>query len=163
MGVALEIRPQLLLAETAEERTQIALDAIWNSIQHMQGSDRFEQRPGYWARELEDTVLQWREEVGRKYGICRYFYIVYKRIWMRMREFCPDSVDLKSGKDAGGKRTSLLFDEFEQRSMNVFTFVRQGYEQQWVVSKVFLGLLIFLFRVINWSTGQYHYLSYVGS
>ena len=46
MGVAMEVRPKLLLAKTAEERTQIALDAIWNSIQHMQGADRFEQRPG---------------------------------------------------------------------------------------------------------------------
>jgi Lon protease-like protein len=43
LGVALEIRPKLLLARTAEERTQIALDAIWNSIQHMQGADRFQQ------------------------------------------------------------------------------------------------------------------------
>ncbi|CAB9509139.1 ATP-dependent protease La (LON) domain [Seminavis robusta] len=47
MGVAFEIRPKLLLAKTAEERTQIALDAIWNSIQHMQGADRFEQRKGW--------------------------------------------------------------------------------------------------------------------
>jgi len=37
MGVALEIRPRLLLAETPEERAQIALDGIWNSIQYMQG------------------------------------------------------------------------------------------------------------------------------
>jgi Lon protease-like protein len=44
LGVALEIRPKLLLAKTAEERTQVALDAIWNSIQHMQGVNRFEQR-----------------------------------------------------------------------------------------------------------------------
>lgn len=39
MGVALEIRPQLLLAKTAEERTQIARDGIWDSILRMQGSD----------------------------------------------------------------------------------------------------------------------------
>lgn len=37
MGVALEIRPKLLMAKSAEERTQIALNGIWNSIQHMQG------------------------------------------------------------------------------------------------------------------------------
>lgn len=37
MGVALEIRPKLLMAKTPEERTQIALNGIWNSIQHMQG------------------------------------------------------------------------------------------------------------------------------
>lgn len=37
MGVALEIRPRLLLSTTPEERTQIALNGIWNSIQHMQG------------------------------------------------------------------------------------------------------------------------------
>lgn len=37
MGVALEIRPKLLVAKSPEERTQIALDGIWNSIQHMQG------------------------------------------------------------------------------------------------------------------------------
>jgi len=43
LGVALEIRPKLLLAKTAEDRTQIALDGIWNSIQHMQGHDRFQQ------------------------------------------------------------------------------------------------------------------------
>lgn len=36
MGVALEIRPKLLVAKSAEERTQIALDGISNSIQHMQ-------------------------------------------------------------------------------------------------------------------------------
>lgn len=36
VGVALEIRPRLLLADTAEERAQIALDGIWNSIQYMQ-------------------------------------------------------------------------------------------------------------------------------
>lgn len=38
MGVALEIRPKLLLATTAEERTQIALDGIQSSIQHMQAA-----------------------------------------------------------------------------------------------------------------------------
>jgi hypothetical protein len=37
MGVALEIRPELLMAKSAEERTQIALNGIWNSIHHMQG------------------------------------------------------------------------------------------------------------------------------
>jgi len=40
LGVAWEIRPQLLLAKTAEERTQIALDGIWNSIQHMEAADK---------------------------------------------------------------------------------------------------------------------------
>ena len=44
LGVAMEIRPKLLLAKTAEDRTQIALDALWNSIQHMQGANRFERR-----------------------------------------------------------------------------------------------------------------------
>ena len=38
MGVALEVRPQLLLAKTAEERVQVALDAIHKSIKHMDGS-----------------------------------------------------------------------------------------------------------------------------
>jgi hypothetical protein len=37
MGVALEIRPKLLMAKSAEERTQVALNGIWNSIQYMQG------------------------------------------------------------------------------------------------------------------------------
>ena len=36
LGVALEIRPQLLLAKTAEDRTQIAMDVLWDSIQRMQ-------------------------------------------------------------------------------------------------------------------------------
>lgn len=38
MGVALEIRPALLTAKTAEERTQVALDGILRSIKHMDGS-----------------------------------------------------------------------------------------------------------------------------
>eukprot|EP00980_Cylindrotheca_fusiformis_P022393 scaffold9268_cov133-Cylindrotheca_fusiformis.AAC.4 len=38
MGVAMEIRPQLLVAKTAEERVQIALDGILRSIKHMDGS-----------------------------------------------------------------------------------------------------------------------------
>jgi ATP-dependent protease La (LON) substrate-binding domain len=37
MGVALEIRPALLYAETAEERIMIALDGITKSIRHMRG------------------------------------------------------------------------------------------------------------------------------
>ncbi len=37
MGVALEIRPKLLMAKSAEERTQVALNGIWNSIQYTQG------------------------------------------------------------------------------------------------------------------------------
>jgi hypothetical protein len=37
MGVALEIRPALLYAETAEERIMIALDGITQSIRHMRG------------------------------------------------------------------------------------------------------------------------------
>jgi hypothetical protein len=39
MGVAMEIRPALLTAKTAEERTQVALDGIRRSIKHMDGSD----------------------------------------------------------------------------------------------------------------------------
>lgn len=39
LGVAYEIRPKLLLAKTANERTQIALDGIWNSIQYMKGGE----------------------------------------------------------------------------------------------------------------------------
>jgi ATP-dependent protease La (LON) substrate-binding domain len=38
MGVALEIRPALLTARTAEERTLVALDGIIRSIKHMDGS-----------------------------------------------------------------------------------------------------------------------------
>jgi hypothetical protein len=44
LGVAFEIRPSLLTAQTAEQRTQIALTGLWNSIQHMQGADNSEQR-----------------------------------------------------------------------------------------------------------------------
>ena len=40
MGVALEIRPALLTANTAEERVQIALDGIIRSIKHMDGTKR---------------------------------------------------------------------------------------------------------------------------
>jgi len=40
LGVAWEIRPKLLLAKTADERTQIALDGIWNSIQSMEAADK---------------------------------------------------------------------------------------------------------------------------
>lgn len=40
MGVALEVRPQLLTAKTAESRVQIALDGILKSIKHMDGSAR---------------------------------------------------------------------------------------------------------------------------
>ena len=44
LGVAWEIRSRLLLAKTADERTQIALNGIWNSIQHMEAADnRFRQ------------------------------------------------------------------------------------------------------------------------
>lgn len=38
MGVALEIRPQLLTAKTVEERVDIALEGIQRSIAHMDGS-----------------------------------------------------------------------------------------------------------------------------
>jgi Lon protease-like protein len=37
LGVARELRPKLLVAKTAEERAQIALDGIWHSIQLMKG------------------------------------------------------------------------------------------------------------------------------
>lgn len=40
MGVAMEVRPQLLVAKKAEERVQIALDGILKSIRHMDGSAR---------------------------------------------------------------------------------------------------------------------------
>jgi len=40
MGVALEIRPALLTAKTAEDRVNIALDGIWKSIRHMDGTER---------------------------------------------------------------------------------------------------------------------------
>lgn len=42
IGVAYDIRQPLLLAATAQERTQIALDALWNSIQRMDPSPRFD-------------------------------------------------------------------------------------------------------------------------
>lgn len=41
LGLAFEMRPKLLAAKTAQERTQIVLDAIWNSIQRMDPSPRF--------------------------------------------------------------------------------------------------------------------------
>jgi hypothetical protein len=37
MGVALEIRPALLTAQTADERVDVALAGIQRSIKHMQG------------------------------------------------------------------------------------------------------------------------------
>lgn len=40
MGVAMEIRPALLTAHSTEERVQIALDAIFKSIRHMDGTER---------------------------------------------------------------------------------------------------------------------------
>ena len=40
MGVALEIRPALLLASSAEERVNIALTALRQSIDHMSGTKR---------------------------------------------------------------------------------------------------------------------------
>jgi len=40
MGVALEIRPALLTAQTADQRADIALRGIQNSIQHMNGSKK---------------------------------------------------------------------------------------------------------------------------
>jgi len=38
MGVAMEIRPALLVSKRAEERVQVALDGIMKSIRHMDGS-----------------------------------------------------------------------------------------------------------------------------
>jgi hypothetical protein len=38
MGVAMEIRPLLLMAKTAEERVNVALKGIFESIKHMDGS-----------------------------------------------------------------------------------------------------------------------------
>lgn len=38
MGVSLEIRPQLLLAESSKDRVQISMTALLKSIQHMDGS-----------------------------------------------------------------------------------------------------------------------------
>jgi hypothetical protein len=40
MGVAMEIRPALLTATTAERRVDIACDAILKSIRHMEGTQR---------------------------------------------------------------------------------------------------------------------------
>jgi len=40
MGVAKEIRPALLVSKRAEERVQVALDGIVQSIKHMDGSER---------------------------------------------------------------------------------------------------------------------------
>lgn len=40
MGVSLEIRPQLLMAKSAKDRVQIAMDAIVKSIGHMDGSQK---------------------------------------------------------------------------------------------------------------------------
>lgn len=40
MGVAMEIRPALLMSESAEERVQIAFDGLIRSIKHMDGSAR---------------------------------------------------------------------------------------------------------------------------
>lgn len=40
MGVAAEIRPSLLLAQTTEERVQVALDGMRKSIKHMDGTER---------------------------------------------------------------------------------------------------------------------------
>lgn len=38
MGVAMEIRPLLLMAKTAEERVNVALKGVFESIKHMDGS-----------------------------------------------------------------------------------------------------------------------------
>jgi len=40
MGVALEVRPSLLMAKTAEERIKVASEGILKSIRHMDGSAR---------------------------------------------------------------------------------------------------------------------------
>lgn len=40
MGVAMEIRPALLVSKKAEERVQVALDGLLRSIRHMDGSER---------------------------------------------------------------------------------------------------------------------------
>jgi len=39
MGVAMEVRPSLLMAATTEKRVQVALDGINKSIKHMDGSE----------------------------------------------------------------------------------------------------------------------------
>jgi hypothetical protein len=38
LGVAMEIRPKLLTAVSAEERIEIARDGIYRSIRHMDGT-----------------------------------------------------------------------------------------------------------------------------
>ena len=40
MGVAMEIRPALLVSKKAEERVQVALDGLLKSIRHMDGTER---------------------------------------------------------------------------------------------------------------------------
>jgi hypothetical protein len=40
LGVAMEVRPKLLMAKDAEERVDLALEGIWGSIKHMDGSAR---------------------------------------------------------------------------------------------------------------------------
>jgi hypothetical protein len=40
MGVALEIRPALLMAKTANDRMEVALHGIRTSIKHMDGTER---------------------------------------------------------------------------------------------------------------------------
>ena len=40
LGVALEIRPSLLMAKSAEDRVDVALGGIWGSIKHMDGSSK---------------------------------------------------------------------------------------------------------------------------
>jgi len=42
LGLAYDIRQPLLMADSAEDRTQIVLDALWNSIQRMDPRPRFE-------------------------------------------------------------------------------------------------------------------------
>mmetsp|Transcript_33562 Transcript_33562/g.40217 ORF Transcript_33562/g.40217 Transcript_33562/m.40217 type:complete len:370 (+) Transcript_33562:127-1236(+) len=38
LGVAMEIRPSLLLAKTSEERVEVAIDGLFRSIRHMDGT-----------------------------------------------------------------------------------------------------------------------------
>ena len=40
LGVAMEIRPSLLMAKSAEDRVDVALGGIWGSIKHMDGSSK---------------------------------------------------------------------------------------------------------------------------
>jgi len=40
LGVAMEIRPSLLTAVSTEERIQIAIDGVFRSIRHMEGTER---------------------------------------------------------------------------------------------------------------------------